>query len=144
LMGSTAIPILFPPVEHMFDGGVLLNQPLNPAIVLGEALDVYNYFVVIPASERLGSTENMLEIVQTLLNTWLSRSLIYQVENIELENKINVALSEPKVNVCIIRPQEDITTSYGVTALSFGKNVGEMVSDGIHAANSCLDSLGLT
>lgn len=52
LMGTAALPILFPPMEGRFDGGVLLNQPIAPAILLGARL----IYVFIPNAESFGRT----------------------------------------------------------------------------------------
>jgi len=139
LMGSTALPILFPPFAGtFFDGGVLMNQPITPALALGEPQGVYSYFVVIPSSNRLGAVGNIAQIGGTLASTWLSLSLVGQIENIKLRNFIRRSSGKPAFRICVIRPPRDITENLGVDLLSFGKNVNAMVSDG---EQSCSDRL---
>jgi predicted acylesterase/phospholipase RssA len=135
LMGSTALPVLFPPFEGYFDGGVLLNQPITPAIALG----ALNLYVVVPSSEALGTTDHLLAIASTLVTTWLSASLIAQIDNVRLRNMIRAQTQDPKIRLCLIRPPQDITARLGVTLLSFGKSVQEMVAYGEQVARDRLD-----
>jgi NTE family protein len=134
LMGSTAIPILFPPFGVYFDGGVLLNQPITPAIALG----ALNLFVVVPSSEALGATDNLLAIASTLATIWLSASMFAQLDNVRLRNRIRENTGDTKIRLCMIRPPRDLTR-LGVTLLSFGKAVPEMVANGDMVARQRLD-----
>jgi predicted acylesterase/phospholipase RssA len=132
LLGSTALPVLFPPNGTYFDGGVLLNQPITPAIQLREPDILY---VVIPSSETLGRTGDILEIAQTLVSTWISSSLTSQLERLRLVNKIRENRDARKLPVCVIRPSQDPGQKFGVNLLSFGERVGDLVKDGAAAAN---------
>lgn len=134
LMGTTALPILFPPFEGLFDGGVLLNQPISPAIALG----AHRIYVLIPTSEALGRTENLLSIGSALITAWLSASLVSQVAATKLRNEIRGAIGDPKfpkIELCVIRPNENIETKLGVGLLSFGEKVDELVSLGEQEAH---------
>jgi predicted acylesterase/phospholipase RssA len=135
LMGSTALPVLFPPFEGLFDGGVLLNQPISPAIALGAA----NLYVVIPSSAALGRTNNLLAIGNTLLTTWLSLSILSQLNSIRLRNEIRAKVGDQKIRVCVIRPPVSLESALDVNLLSFGKRVSEMIEPGEKAARDRLD-----
>jgi predicted acylesterase/phospholipase RssA len=143
LLGSTALPILFPPQYHFFDGGVLLNQPISPALDLictGDAqapavdLDDFVLYVIIPSSEALGAVGNLLEIGSTVISSWLSLSLVAQIRNVRLRNRIRSLTNDKQIRICVIRPPLDLTKTFGVSLLDFGKNVAELVSDGERAA----------
>jgi predicted acylesterase/phospholipase RssA len=141
LVGSTALPILFPPHEQYFDGGVLLNQPITPVMELKEPDILY---IVIPTARALGRTHNMVAIGQTVLATWTSASLISQMGRLRLINqrrKDRRREGEPdeRLPICVIRPPVDLTTKFGVDLLSFGSNVRELVNDGYTAASGKLD-----
>jgi predicted acylesterase/phospholipase RssA len=135
LMATTALPILFPPFEGFFDGGVLLNQPISPAIELGAR----NLYVLIPTAQSLGLTTNLLTIMETVLSTWLSASLIAQIRTVRLRNQIRGYTDESKIRVCVIRPESSLEKDLGVSILSFGEKVDEMVGLGEQAANQRLN-----
>jgi hypothetical protein len=145
LLGSTAIPILFPPHGSYFDGGVLLNQPISPAWALicpGESspgssldLDSFTLYVIIPSSETLGATGNLIEIGSTVISTWLSLSLIDQIKNIRLRNYIRQLSDDKKLRLCVIRPSQDLTNRFGVSLLDFGKNVASLIQNGAESAS---------
>jgi predicted acylesterase/phospholipase RssA len=141
LIGSTALPVLFPPNESYFDGGVLLNQPITPAILLREPDILY---VVIPTARSLGRTDNVVEIGQTVLSTWISASLISQLSRLRVINQMRKdrrGENEPdqRLPICVIRPPEDLTAKFGVNLLSFGVKVRELVNDGKAAADERLN-----
>jgi predicted acylesterase/phospholipase RssA len=148
LVGSTAIPILFPPYRSYFDGGVLLNQPISPAWALicpedstPATLDLDNFtlYVIIPSSETLGATGNLLEIGSTVISTWLSLSLIDQIKNIRLRNYIRELRVDKKLRLCVIRPSQDLTNRFGVSLLDFGKNVPALIQNGAESASYRID-----
>jgi predicted acylesterase/phospholipase RssA len=140
-MGSTALPVLFPPNGPYFDGGVLMNQPITPAILLNEPDILY---VVIPTAKALGRTDNIIEIGQTVLATWTVMSLIAQLDRLELRNRMRKDRREEgepdeRLPICVIRPPEDLTVTFGVNLLSFGLNVPEIVGAGKAAADEKLN-----
>ena len=144
LLGSTALPILFSPQYHFFDGGVLLNQPISPALELVSSaaleappvdLDNFVLYVIIPSSQALGAVGNLLEIGSTVINSWLSLSLVAQIRNVRLWNGIRTLTGDKQLRICVIRPPLDLTKTFGVSLLDFGKKVGALVNDGEQAAN---------
>jgi hypothetical protein len=149
LLGSTALPILFPPRYHFFDGGVLLNQPISPALDLICAsgpegpnvdLDDFVLYVIIPSSEALGAVGNLLEIGSTVINSWLSLSLVAQIRNVRLRNHVRGLTNDKQIRISVIRPPLDLTKTFGVSLLDFGKNVAELVGDGERAAYDRMDT----
>lgn len=126
LMGTTALPILFPPMQERFDGGVLMNQPITPAIELGAR----RLYVFIPSSTGLGRTRNLLEIGETMLSTWLAVSLINQIERVKLRNFIREQTGDPLLEICVIRPPLPLERVPGAGLLSFGEKVNELVENG--------------
>ncbi len=139
LMGSTALPLLFPPFEQYFDGGVLLNQPISPALLL----DVEEIYVVIPSAETIGETGSLLSIGATLLETWLSASLVAQIDMVRLRNEIRKYTGTPPLRVCLIRASADLTATYKVSLLDFGKGVDALVADGYARATTRLKNFDL-
>ena len=81
----------------------------------------------------------LLTIASTLVTTWLSASMIAQIDNVRLRNSIRAQTNDPKIRLCLIRPPRDITAHLDVTLLSFGKAVEEMVNDGDKVARDRLD-----
>lgn len=144
LMGSTALPILFPPFGVYFDGGVLLNQPISPAIAMADPKILY---VVIPTAIALGVTNNIKQIGATVLETWLSASLIAQIEKIQLRNKIKTMSNsgagegenDTRTRICVIRPPSDLERIFNMNLLTFGQSVRQMIAAGADAANARLD-----
>jgi predicted acylesterase/phospholipase RssA len=134
LKGTSALPILFPPMEGRFDGGVLLNQPISPAIRLGAT----NLYVFIPSVEQIGDTRDMLAIGNTMLSTWLAMSLTSQIEQIKLRNQIRLITKDPPLRVCVVRPGLDLGQSPGVGLLSFGLKVDELIAMGRKSAEERL------
>ena len=134
LMGTTALPLLFPPMEGHFDGGVLLNQPISPALTLGAT----TLYVFLPTSQRLGTTRNLLEIGSALLTTWLAASLTSQIERVKLRNDIRGLMDEPKFKLCVVRPLFDLSEHLGIQLLSFGERVDELVALGSENARDRL------
>lgn len=113
LKGTAALPILFPPMENRFDGGVLLNQPLLPAIRLGAK----NIFVFIPSPEAFGVTDDLFDIAQTLLTTWLATSLTAQIRTVAVYNIIHEINESPKIRLCVVRPGVYLDRDPGVGLL---------------------------
>lgn len=136
LMGTAALPLLFSDMEGRFDGGVLLNQPIAPAIGLGARV----VYVFIPSPITFGSTRNLAEIAGTLASTLLATSLQAQIRQIGLSNRIySQTLSSPKltdadrqkleqriIRLCVIRPPVELPAGL----LSFGEDVEEMIERG--------------
>ena len=83
LMGTTALPILFPPVRKMIDGGVLRNQPIGPAIDFGAS----QIYVLIPNTEKLNPIDNIAQAASATIQTWLSMSLYWQIDVTNIRNK---------------------------------------------------------
>jgi hypothetical protein len=52
---------------------------------------------------------------------------------------IRAKTQDPKIRLCMIRPPQDITARLGVTLLSFGKSVQQMVAYGEQVARDRLD-----
>lgn len=147
LVGSTALPVLFPPHGPYFDGGVLQNQPITPALQLfeqGAEPDIL--YVAIPSSARLGRTDNLINISQTLISTWIEMSLDAQIGRLRLVNDMRGFRREhgekdaKKIPVCVIRPENDLTERYDVGLLSFGLRVADLVGDGRNSANNRLNT----
>jgi predicted acylesterase/phospholipase RssA len=130
LKGTSALPILFPPMEGRFDGGVLLNQPISPALKLGAT----NIYVFIPSVEQIGDTRDVLAIGSTMLTVLLGVSLTAQIEQIKLRNQIRSYTKDPPLRVCVVRPSLDLGTAPGVGLLSFGLHVEQMVEMGRQSA----------
>jgi predicted acylesterase/phospholipase RssA len=143
LVGSAAIPIIFPPHKGYFDGGVLLNQPISPALRLIEPDILY---VLIPSPFGMGDTENMLAIGSTLVSAWLATSLVAQIEQVKLLNKVKQMLRKPKIRLCVIRSSFDLTRKTenpadigNFSLLGFGDRVSKLVQAGKDAATLRLD-----
>jgi predicted acylesterase/phospholipase RssA len=130
LKGTSALPVLFPPMEGRFDGGVLLNQPISPAIRLGAK----NLYVFIPSVTQIGDTRDLLAIGSTLLSVWLAMSLTAQIEQIKLRNLIRSYTGDEPLRVCVVRPGLDLGEDPGVGLLSFGTKVGELIALGRRSA----------
>jgi predicted acylesterase/phospholipase RssA len=135
LKGTSALPILFPPMEGRFDGGVLLNQPLAPAIRLGAT----HLYVFIPSVVQFGDTRDIVAIGSTMLNTWLAMSLAAQIEQIKLRNEIRTYTGDPRLRVCVVRPPIDLSEVPGVGLLSFGIHVTQLIDLGRKSAEERLD-----
>jgi NTE family protein len=136
LMGSTALPILFPPFVGYFDGGILLNQPISPAIALGAT----TLYVIIPTPKILGKTDNIGSTASTVLSVWLSASLVSQFDTVCVRNEIRRTIGEPLIKICVIRPLRDLTDEFGVGLLNFGKNVKALVDHGRSTAHDRLNT----
>jgi predicted acylesterase/phospholipase RssA len=134
LMGTSALPILFPAMAGRFDGGVLLNQPIAPAIRLGAT----NIHVFIPSVEKIGNTENILAIGSTILTTWLGMSLTAQIDQIKLRNEIRIYTKDPPLRICVVRPSLDLGLDPGVELLSFGSKVEQLIELGKNSAKKRL------
>jgi predicted acylesterase/phospholipase RssA len=146
LIGSTAIPIVFPPHKDYFDGGVLLNQPISPALRLKHPDVLY---VIIPSPDGLGNIENMVSIGSTLVGAWLASSLLAQINQVKILNELNHALGDPLVKLCVVRPAFDLTKRpaerhkgseqeyklSGFSLLGFGDRVEDLVQAGRDAAH---------
>jgi predicted acylesterase/phospholipase RssA len=134
LMGTTALPILFPSFESYFDGGVLLNQPISPAIqIMDHILDPdddadrpVDIFVFIPDPESLGETKNLPAIAATVLTTWLSASLLSQIATVKWRNKLRSQAGKGAIRLCVVRPSADFTAGL----LDFGKDVSKLIDQG--------------
>jgi predicted acylesterase/phospholipase RssA len=133
LVGSTALPILFSPWTHFFDGGIMLNQPISPALRIFKPDILY---VIIPSAESLGQTGDLIQLGSTLLTVWLRMSLDLQIERIKLiNNVIRPKTGKRKIRLCVIRPSQDLGRRFGVSLLQFGKKVDELENAGFEAAN---------
>jgi len=143
LMGTTALPLLFPSFQNYFDGGVLLNQPISPAIqIMDTILDPdsnaeapLDIFVLIPDPESLGETKALPSIATTVLTTWLSASLLSQITTVKWRNKIRSQSGQGPIRLCVVRPSADFT----VGLLDFGKDVPRLIAQG---ASDCSARLG--
>ena len=134
LMGTTALPLVFPPFQNYFDGGVLLNQPISPAIqIMDTILDPRNkneapldIYVFIPDPESLGKTGGLPSISWTVLSTWLSQSLLSQITMVKWRNKIRSSSGQGPIRLCVVRPSRDFTADL----LDFGKDVDTLIRQG--------------
>jgi hypothetical protein len=134
LMGTTALPLIFPPFQSYFDGGVLLNQPISPAIQImdsivdphGKIAAPVDIYVFIPDPEALGNTEGLLSTATTVLSTWLSASLISQITTVKLRNEIRRQSGQGPIRLCVVRPSADFSAGL----LDFGKNVESLIDQG--------------
>lgn len=140
LMGTAALPMLFRDMEGRFDGGVLLNQPIAPAVGLGARV----IYVFIPSPVVLGPTQSLPELVQTLTTTLLATSLEAQVRQIAVANRMYLqALDNPEISgeqreifeqrivrLCVIRPENALPAGL----LGFGDHVQDMIATGYEDA----------
>lgn len=152
LMGTAALPVLFPAFANRHDGGVLLNQPIAPALLLGAKL----VYVFIPAPIKFFLDTHLIDMAQSLLSLWLATSLEAQVRRVgennlrrrqmiagmrsqyaeslwEVEDPIR-QMEDDKQRLCVVRPEFDL----GVGLLEFGKDVERMIADGARRANEAL------
>src|SRR5262245_8421180 len=130
MVGSAAVPILFPPKRGYFDGGVLLNQPIEAAVLLSNP-DLKVLYVVLPFPKAPEKSDDVIKVASSVLNTWLSRSLLIQLDLLKLMKSSKVL---PIPAICVIRPSEDLTEKLKVGILDFGKSVAELVQDGSESA----------
>lgn len=134
LMGTTALPLLFPSFQSYFDGGVLLNQPISPAIQIMDAIldpdstitAPLDIFVFIPDPESLGETKGLPSIATTVLTTWLSASLLSQITTVKWRNEIRRQSGQGPIRLCVVRPSADFTAGL----LDFGKDVPGLIAQG--------------
>lgn len=128
LMGSTALPIFFPDYHYLFDGGVLQNSPVRPALKLGARF----LFVLLPSVEAAPNLEDLPTIAGRLLRVWIDGSLLQQLEWVRLLNEtVHPALGKRPIPVCCMRPTRDLKQTFAVGLLDFGtKNVAELITAG--------------
>ncbi|GAB4050385.1 hypothetical protein GCM10028810_44780 [Spirosoma litoris] len=147
LIGSSSIPIAFPPNKYgYFDGGILNNNPLSVAEQLGEKV----IFVLVPSvskDKRLINNDiikrtGLLNIVNDLIDTWLITNLREVSYAIIEKNKIAKLRGRPECKVCIIRPTNDFL-ELNIGLLDFGKKVDELISNGYASANDRLSKFRL-
>lgn len=160
LIGTTAIPGLYPPVGNYVDGGVLRNQPIGPAVLMLEAFmknmiyDTATVYVCIPSIAGKSSGKdrskflNFGDRLSSTIDTWLSLSLDWQVEITKHRNTIWTLMeltdAKPnynKIRLCVIRPRtnlDEVIKEVGL--LGFGKKVNDLIASGFDAAKSRLDS----
>jgi len=139
LIGSTAIPVLFPPSPgDYFDGGILLNQPIQPALFLG-AKTIY---VLIPNSNPQGDIRNLISIGTTLLSTWMASSFDADIERIKGINlRASLSGSDDRIKLCVVRPGQSLEKTFpGLGMLDFGREVSDLVQNGRDAANHRLNN----
>lgn len=136
LVASTALPVLFPPsMGGYFDGGILLNQPIQPALVLG-AKTIY---VLIPNSTREGDTRSLMAIGSTLLSTWMASSFDAEIERIRGLNLTSGSAGD-LIKLCVVRPGQDLAKACpGAGLLAFGSQVRELIEYGHRAADARLN-----
>ena len=134
LMGTTAIPLLFSPHEmkvssgeilHCFDGGILRNCPIAPAVELGEK----KIYVLVPCPAVPRWPSGIVDIFSSLLETWTAASFESQLELVAQINDAKRAARQEPIDVRTIRPAIPLET-YGVGPFSFGEHVGEIVESG--------------
>lgn len=146
LMGSSAIPVLFPPNrQQYYDGGVMNNSPLSIADQIGETI----IFVLVPApkednhasSSERGGMPGIKALVATLLTNWINLNLEQVIHSIRAVNKANSW--EEKRKVCVIRPNADFA-NLEVHLLDFNKKVDELLTNGAQSAKERLQRFNLT
>lgn len=101
-------------------------------------------YVIMPGVSAIGSTKDLISIADNLCNTWLSVSLLAQVEKLALINKVKVQNGKLPIPLCIIRPYDDLTEAFDVNLLSFGKNVDQLINDGYKVATKRLKAFDTT
>lgn len=133
LMATCAIPLVFSPHEvrlsgHLlrgFDGGVLRNCPIGPAVEFGET----KIYVLIPSPGAPRLAFGVVDICQTLVETWVASSFESQLELIAHLNEARKDSGQDPIVVHTIRPAIPIEV-YGVNQLAFGKNVPRVLDLG--------------
>jgi predicted acylesterase/phospholipase RssA len=147
LMATCAIPLLFSPQEvtvsgttlQCFDGGVLRNCPVGPAVEFGET----KIYVLIPNPKAPRLADGIVDICQSLLDTWISASLENQLELIDQLNAARRSAGQPPITIHTIRPLVPLET-YGIGSLDFGKHVDTIIALGNEDAQSYFKRLSLT
>lgn len=142
LKGTTALPLLFPPMEGRFDGGVLMNQPISPALRFG----VRRIYVLIPSPETFHPTENLKDIGTSLLTNWLSTSLEAQIRMVKViswtdQAMLNAlvakgdgdtpaanAIRDRLIQLVVVRPPHPLEDDPSVGLLKFGGGVEAMIA----------------
>jgi predicted acylesterase/phospholipase RssA len=134
LMATCAIPLVFAPHEvrvwggqtlRCFDGGVLRNCPIGPAVEFGET----KIYVLIPSPESPRLASGVVDICQSLVETWVGASFESQLELVEHLNTARTSAGQEPIEIVTIRPPLPLEV-YGVNQLSFGKNVATMIALG--------------
>lgn len=139
LLASSAIPLLFTPVEvdgrEYWDGGVIANTPLSPAIHLGaqdllvvKALDVQR-----PARGRRSLGHSAAVLVDTLLDQILRTDL-------KLAGARNRIPGFRQLRWKVIEPQPDELTPH--LGLDFGSRTDRLIQSGRRQAAAALDRAG--
>lgn len=126
LIATTALPILFPSHQGLFDGGIMRNQPVGPVVDFGATL----IYVLIPAPDVPRQAANVPQIVSALVRVWTSMSFDLQMDVIKTRNRVRKAAGHPQIKLCTVRPRGDLVEDYGVNLLSFGKRVAQLVDAG--------------
>jgi predicted acylesterase/phospholipase RssA len=137
LLASAAVPLLFTPVEvdgrHYWDGGVIANTPLSPAIHLGATrlLVVKTIQVARPARARTSLGHSAAVLVDTLFDHVLRTDL-------KLAGARNRLDGFRHVEWKIIEPERDQLRPH--IGLDFGTaRTDELIASGRRAAAQALD-----
>ncbi len=91
VMGSAAIPTVFPPVpidgDLYADGGVLANTPLGPALAAKADVIHVIYMTPDPGDSKIPRVENTLDTVERMMTIMVSGKIITDLEHIKRLNR---------------------------------------------------------
>lgn len=154
MVGSASIPILFPPHSNYFDGGVINNQPIQAAVrLLSKTAKViengYLIYVIIPFPESPKKTDNIVQILMNVLETWMSQGTEKQIKTVKMFDQINDYLRKKyndnnvdgPVNIIVFRPDKSIEEKFDINMLSFGKKADDLIQDGYQSASREFDHI---
>lgn len=137
LLASAAVPVAFPPVGLLVDGGVSRNQPLGAAVRLLETGEPI--YVLMPNIEDLPGTMTLENLPERVLETWLGAGLDSELQAVGIKNTARFALDKPLIPICVIRSTVDLH-SLGSGLLKFGSAVTELIEQGTCDADNAMKS----
>jgi hypothetical protein len=141
LAASAAIPVIFPPVGHLVDGGVARNQPLGAAVhALEDGSPIY---ILMPNLESLPETMDLASLPSRVLETWLSAGLDHELGRLAIKNTARRGLEKPLIPVCTIRPGINLE-EFGSGLLKFGSSVSAIIERGEKDAALALEKFDVS
>ncbi len=142
VMGSTAIPSVFPPVpidgSLYADGGVLANTPLGPALAAKAEVIHAIYLTPNPADISIPRVENTFDTVERMMTIMVSGKIITDVEHIRRVNRV-IASTAPAgfapVTVHLYNPHSALGSLVGM--LNFEREpIEALIEQGYKAAET--------